>query len=235
MTIVDLEGLGKLAREKNILSVVDNTFCSPYLVKPIKLGIDIAIHSATKYLGGHSDILAGCATYASKELCDKVYYHLRLFGGILSPFDAYLLERGVKTLALRMDAHCKNAMAIAKFLEGHPKIERVLYPGLTSHPHHELASKLYENGQFGGMMAFDVLGGVAAGAKFVEALKVIHLAVSLGGVESLISHPATMTHRHVPTDDRRRSGISDGMMRFSVGVEHVNDLIADIAQALDKI
>jgi cystathionine beta-lyase/cystathionine gamma-synthase len=235
LTVLDVAAFGQLGKDSKVLTVVDNTFCSPYLVKPLKLNIDVVIHSATKYLGGHSDVLAGCATYAAKEVCDKVYYHMRLFGGVLSPFDAFLLERGVKTLPLRMDAHCKNALKLAQFLESHPKIERVLYPGLVSHPHHELAKKLYEHGQFGGMMAFDVKGGVDAGARFVESLKVIHLAVSLGGVESLISHPATMTHRHVPAEDRRRSGISDGMMRFSVGVENLDDLIADLTNALEKV
>lgn len=215
--------------------MIDNTFCSPYLVKPITLGVDISLHSATKYLGGHSDVLSGCVTCANKELFDKIYYYQRLFGGVLSPFDAFLLERGVKTLALRMEAHCRNALKIAQFLEAHPKISSVIYPGLESHPHHELAKRLYQRNGFGGMMAFDVKGSVEGGRKFVESLKLIHLAVSLGGVESLISHPATMTHRHVPTEDRRRSGISDGMMRFSVGVENVDDLIADITQALEQV
>jgi len=215
------------------LTVVDGTFASPYNQIPIKLGVDISIHSATKYLGGHADLLAGVATTSTKEQWKAIWQHLKLFGGVLSPFDAFLLGRGVKTLSLRMQSHNQNALTIAEFLEKHPKVERVYYPGLKSHKQHDMAKKQMKG--FSGMIAFEIKGGVEAGRTLIESVRVINLAVSLGGVESLIEHAATMTHTMVPREKRIEAGITDGLIRFSVGCENAVDLMDDLAQALDKI
>jgi len=228
-----LEGFAKLGREFGILTVVDSTFGSPYNQQPIKLGIDVSLHSATKYLGGHSDVLAGVVTSRTESIHNAIYDKHKLVGGCLSPFDAYLLERGVKTLALRVERHNANALKIAQHLEKHPKIERVWYPGLPSHPQHALGKKQMKG--FGGMLAFEVKGGETAGKTFVESVRLILLAVSLGGVESLVEHAASMTHSTVPREDRLKAGITDGLIRMSVGIEDADDIIADLNQALEKV
>lgn len=187
-----------------------------------------------EYLGGHSDILAGTATFRSNDLFQKTYIRQRFLGGVLSPFDSFLLGRGIKTLSLRMEAHSRNALKIAQYLENHPKISFVYYPGLPSHKDHELAKKYLKKG-YGGMISFEVKSGLEGGKKFVESLKLINLAVSLGGVESLISQPATMTHVGVSKEKREEIGITDGFIRFSVGIENPDDIIKDIEQALSKI
>jgi len=231
--VTDLEHFGKIGNQYNVITVVDGTFGSPWNQQPLKLGINISIHSATKYLGGHSDILAGVFTVRRNEDAVKLRDQWRILGGILSPMDAFLLERGIKTLGVRMKVHNENAQVIAEFLEKHPKVEKVLYPGLPSHPHHNIAKKFMSG--FGGMIAFELRGGVEAGKKFVETVRLITLAVSLGGVESLVEHSASMTHANVPRDVRLAGGITDGLIRLSVGIEDVRDLLEDIQQALDQI
>lgn len=232
--VIDLAELGKLAREHNALTVVDSTFASPINQNPIKdFGIDVVIHSCTKFLGGHSDILAGSATVKNRELEDKVWQARKLFGGVLSPFDCFLLARGIKTLDLRVQRQNENALYLAQALEKHPKVERVFYPGLPSHPAHAVAKKQMRG--FGGMISFEVKGGTEAGKKVAEAVRLITLAVSLGGVESLICHAATTTHVMVPREIRLKGGITDGLIRFSVGIEDKDDLLRDLQQALDQI
>jgi methionine-gamma-lyase len=233
MSILDLSELGKIGKENSILTLVDSTFGSPYNQQPINLGVDVVLHSATKYLGGHSDIIAGSITSSSKEIHSRIFQTLKLFGGTLSPFDSFLLSRGIKTLGIRMERHNQNALLVAKFLENHEKVKRVYYPGLDSHPQHEIAKKQMRG--FGGMIAFEVHGGAAEGQKVIENLDLITLAVSLGGVESLIEQAATMTHTMVPRDDRLKSGITDGLIRFSVGLESANDLIDDLSSGLNQI
>ncbi len=231
MRITDLEELGKIAQKANCISMTDSTFASPINQNPLTFGINIVLHSATKYLGGHSDLIAGTISVDSEDLYEKCYHTYRLLGGTLSAFDSYLLIRGLKTLDVRMKQHNKNALNIARHLENHPSVAQVHYPGIISHPHHELAKRQMKG--YGGMLSFEVKGGIEAGRKMVESLKLINLAVSLGGVESLIEHPATMTHSMVPKETREKAGITDGLIRFSVGIEDVDDLIKDINQALE--
>ncbi|XP_052061814.1 L-methionine gamma-lyase-like [Mytilus californianus] len=235
MAILDLEEFGKLGKSRNILTMVDNTFASPYLQPVIKYGIDISMHSCTKYLGGHSDLIAGSLTFSSVELWQTTIRYQTTLGASLSPHDASLLLRGIKTLPLRMERHSSNAMKVAKYLEKHPKINYVLYPGLESHPHHQIAKKQMKS--FSGMMSVEAKGGLGGGRILAENLRIVQLAVSLGGVESLIQHPATMTHGPMlmSDEDRRSGGITDGMVRISIGIEDPDDLIADFKQALDKI
>lgn len=230
LSCTDLKELGKLGKLKNIPTCVDSTFASPYNTNPIDLGIDIVIHSCTKYLGGHSDIIAGSITSNCEEYHKKIYQTLKLFGGILSPFDSFLLARGIKTLDVRMERHNKNAMELAKYLSKHRNIEKVFYPGLEIHPDHKVAKKQMKG--FGGMISFEVSGGEENGKKLIENLKLIHLAVSLGGVESLIEQASTMTHTMVKREDRIEVGITDGLIRFSVGLEDVEDLKKDLDKAL---
>lgn len=237
MSILDVELFGALSlMHPSITTMVDCTFASPYLVKPITFGTDIVLHSCTKYLGGHSDIVGGAVSYRTKELGKKLSHYRILMGGCMSPFDAFLLHRGIKTLAVRMDRQCDSAMQIAQLLSVHPKIARVYYAGLPAHPDHSLA-KRQMGGKYSGMIAFELQGGLEDGIKFVESLKVVVLAVSLGGVESLVCHPASMTHcdHYVSPEAKEASGITDALIRLSVGLEDVKDLIADIAQALEKI
>lgn len=233
ISCTDLKELSKLGKLKNITTCVDSTFASPYNTNPIDFGIDIVIHSCTKYLGGHSDIIAGSVTSNSEEHHKKIYQTLKLFGGILSPFDSFLLARGIKTLDVRMERHNKNALEIAKFLSKHKNIENVFYPGLESHKDHKIAKKQMKG--FGGMISFEVKGRAETGRKLIENLKVIHLAVSLGGVESLIEQASTMTHTMVKREDRLEAGITDGLIRFSVGLEDVEDLKQDLEQGLNKL
>ena len=232
LKIADLEKIAKFAHENNILSVCDNTFASSYIQKPLNHGIDIVLHSATKYLGGHSDLIAGVLVVGKddSELIKKLSNIHNSLGPITSTFDSYLILRSLKTLSLRMERHSKNALTLAKELTEHKKIDNVIYPGLESHPQHELAKKQM-NG-FGGIISIELSGGLNASKTFLEKTKVFSLAESLGGVESLIEHPALMTHASVPENIRKEIGISDGLIRLSVGIESIEDLIDDLNQAL---
>ncbi|MGI5859002.1 MAG: methionine gamma-lyase [Tepidanaerobacteraceae bacterium] len=233
MKLVDLKGTAEIAHNHGARLIVDNTFMSPYLQRPIEHGADVVVHSATKYIGGHGDVIAGLII-SSKELIDNMRIpYLKDFGGVLSPFDAWLLLRGLKTLGVRMDRHCANAQKVAEYLEKHPLIDEVHYPGLPSHPQHELAIKQI-NG-FGGMMSFELKGGLEAGKVLMNSVKMISLAVSLGCVDSLIQHPASMTHSPVPREERLKAGITDGQVRLSVGIEDIEDIIADLDQALKEV
>ncbi|MHA2502560.1 MAG: trans-sulfuration enzyme family protein [Candidatus Kariarchaeaceae archaeon] len=233
MTICDLDGLGSISAETGITSMVDSTFGSPYNQLPISHGVNVVIHSATKYLGGHSDIIAGSVTVDNESSEKKVFQMLKLLGGVQSPFDAFLLTRGMKSLAVRMRQHNENAQAIAEYLAGHDKIQAVHYPGLENHPQHALATAQMRG--YGGMLSFDVKGGVDAGKSVIENLKIINHAVSLGGVESLIVHAPSTTHTMVAREARLQAGITDGLIRFSVGIETLEDLIEDLDQALSGL
>ncbi len=234
LRLVDLAAITKIARQHNILAVCDNTFATPYLQTPLDFGFDIVMHSATKYLNGHSDMVGGVAVIGDNdELIEQMAFLQNSVGSIAGPFDAFLAMRGLKTLALRMRQHCQSAMQIAEFLEGHEKVDKVYYPGLASHPQHELA-KTQMNG-FGGMVSAVLKGGLSESTKFLENCHLFALAESLGGVESLIEHPAIMTHASVPEDQRAQLGIDDSLVRLSVGVEDTEDLIAELEQALSLI
>ena len=233
LKITDLEKIANFAKEKKILSVCDNTFASTYIQKPLNFGIDIVLHSATKYLGGHSDLIAGVLVIGrdDKNLLEKMANIQNSLGPITSTFDSYLILRSLKTLPIRMERHSKNALLIANELINHEKIENVIYPGLESHPQHQLAKKQM-NG-FGGIISIELSGGLEASKTFLEKTKIFSLAESLGGVESLIEHPALMTHASLPAEIRDKIGITDGLIRLSVGIESVEDLIDDIHQALN--
>jgi cystathionine beta-lyase/cystathionine gamma-synthase len=231
LKLVDLSMVAEVARAKGILTVADNTFASPWVQRPLEHGFDIVVHSATKYLNGHSDLVGGVAVTADAELAEKLGFLQNAIGSVPSAFDSFLVTRGLKTLALRMQRHCENALAIARWLEKHPKIERVFYPGLASHPQHALAKKQMPAG-FGGMVSATLKGGEKAALKFLERCRIFTLAESLGGVESLIEHPAIMTHASVPEEVRDEIGISAALVRLSVGVEDIEDLVADLDQAL---
>ncbi len=230
LKLVDLAMVAEVARAKGILAVADNTFASPWVQRPLEHGFDIVVHSATKYLNGHSDLIGGVAVTANAELGEKLAFLQNAIGSVPSAFDCFLVTRGLKTLALRMQRHCENALAIAQWLEGHAKIERVFYPGLKSHPQRALAKRQMAAG--GGMVSAIVKGGEKAALRFLERCEIFTLAESLGGVESLIEHPAIMTHASVPAEVRDEIGISGALVRLSVGVEDVEDLIADLEQAL---
>jgi cystathionine beta-lyase/cystathionine gamma-synthase len=232
MIVTDLAAVGRLARERNVTLVVDNTFLSPYLQQPISFGAHIVVHSMTKYLNGHSDCTGGAVVLTRPEDAEKIYFVQRSAGAGLAPMDCFLVSRGVKTLAVRMERHDSNGMAVAKFLESHRKVKHVIYPGLLSHPQHEIAKRQQRG--FGAMISFD-LGSLDAARKLLNHVRICSLAESLGGVETLISHPALMTHASVPPEVRKEIGISDGLVRISVGIEDVEDLIADLDQALGKI
>ena len=231
LKLVDLSMVAEVARAKGILTVADNTFASPWVQRPLEHGFDIVVHSATKYLNGHSDLVGGVAVTADAELAEKLGFLQNAIGSVPSAFDCFLVTRGLKTLALRMQRHCENALAIARWLEKHPKVERVFYPGLASHPQHALAKKQMAAG-FGGMVSATLKGGEKAALRFLERCRIFTLAESLGGVESLIEHPAIMTHASVPEEVRDEIGISAALVRLSVGVEDVEDLVADLDQAL---
>ena len=233
LKIADLKKIGNFAKDKNILSVCDNTFASSYIQKPLNFGIDIVLHSATKYLGGHSDLIAGVLVIGKEDkgLIDRMSNIHNSLGPITSTFDSYLILRSLKTLSLRMERHCKNALLLAKELTNHKKIDNVIYPGLDSHPQHELAKKQM-NG-FGGIISIEISGGLDASREFLEKTKIFSLAESLGGVESLIEHPALMTHASISEEVREKIGISDGLIRLSVGIESIEDLIDDLNQALN--
>ena len=235
LKLVDLPAIAEFAKDNNIISVCDNTFCSPYIQKPLDFGIDIVVHSATKYLNGHSDVVGGVVVCGEdrEDLSDKIFYLSNSVGGILSPFDSFLLLRSLKTLPVRMDRHCDSALRLSKFLENHTAIKKVIYPGLTSHPQHDVAKKQMH--KFGGMISAVLKGGLNASKTFLENTKIFSLAESLGGVESLIEHPAIMTHASVPQKVREQIGIEDGLVRFSVGIETYEDLEKDLDQALKAI
>ena len=231
LKLVDLNAVAQIGRQRGILTVCDNTFATPWVQRPLELGCDVVMHSATKYLNGHSDMVGGVLVVGDRpELAERLYYLQNAVGGVQGPFDSFLALRGLKTLALRMARHCTNAAAIAAFLEGHPKVERVYYPGLDSHPQHALARQQMHG--FGGMVTAVLKGGLDEARRFLERVEIFALAESLGGVESLIEHPAIMTHASIPADKRAELGISDGLVRLSVGVEDEADLIADLTQAL---
>lgn len=233
MKIADIQAICETVKDKGILVAVDNTFASPYLQTPLDLGADISMHSATKYLNGHSDVVAGALIVKNKELAEKIHFQQFAGGGVLGPQDSYLVLRGIKTLHLRMQKHCENGERIARFLNEHPKINQVFYPGLIHHPGYEIAKKQMSN--FGGMVSFNFKSGEKSEAvRFLESLKVFTLAESLGGVESLANHPATMTHASIPSDIRLKNGVSDDLVRLSVGVEDIEDLLIDLEQALNK-
>ena len=230
MSLTDLTAVADLARDRDIITVTDNTFASPFNQRPLSLGIDLVLHSATKYLGGHSDLVAGVIA-GSKERIDKLWHEHVMFGGVLHPFDAWLLERGLKTFGLRMAQHNANGLAVAQFLAEHSAVAEVYYPGLPSHPQHGLACRQMTGG-FGGMVCFDLCGGREAGYQLLKRLKLITLAVSLGGVHSLITHPASTISAVQSDEEIAASGVKPGLVRFSVGLEDSADLIADLEQAL---
>ena len=230
MKLVDITAVTALAKEKDNLIADDNTFATPYLQRLFDLGADIVMHSATKYLGGHSDVIAGALVANTPELGEKLHFIQFASGGILGPHDSYLVLRGIKTLALRVQRHSENGMAVAKYLESHPAVDQVIYPGLESHPQHDLAKKQMKD--FGGMVSFTFKSGKKEDAiKFLEKVKVFTLAESLGGVESLANHPALMTHASIPAEKRAELGITDDLVRLSVGIEDEADLIADFEKA----
>ena len=232
LKIVDLKKIAKFAKENNLISVCDNTFCSPYIQNPLELGFDIVVHSATKYLNGHSDLIGGivvCSNHKT-ELAEQILYLQNAIGSIMNPFDSFLLLRSLKTLAGRMERHCENTMQIASFLDSHEAIEKVIYPGLQSHPQHDLAKKQMKH--YGGMLTLILKGGLDSARLFLERTEIFSLAESLGGVESLIEHPAIMTHASIPPDVREEIGITDGLVRLSVGIESLDDLIQDLKVAL---
>jgi cystathionine gamma-lyase len=230
LKIVDIPAMARIAHDAGALLVVDNTFATPYFQQPLALGADIVVHSATKYMGGHSDLVAGVAALNDAELHTTMKYHQNAMGGIPGPFDSWLLLRGLKTLSLRMDRHASNAMAVARFLEDHSGVQRVLYPGLASHPQHELAARQMSG--FSGIVSIDLAGGEPAARAFLKRSKLFTIAESLGGVESLADHPAIMTHASVPKEIREAAGVSDGLIRLSVGIEDEADLLTDLEEAL---
>ena len=230
LKIVDLEYISKVAKKYNIITVADNTFCSPYIQRPIELGFDIVVHSATKFLNGHSDMVGGIVVCSSEEQAEEIAYLQNSVGAVQGPFDAFFALRGLKTLSLRMERHCSNALKVAEFLEQKKVISKVYYPGLKNHEGYEVAKKQM-NG-FGGIVTCVLSGGLEKARRFLETCQIFQLAESLGGVESLIEHPAIMTHASVPQEVRRDLGIEDGLIRLSVGVEHIDDLINDLERAI---
>ncbi|MNZ88986.1 MULTISPECIES: cystathionine gamma-synthase [Pseudomonas] len=233
LRLTDLVAVADICRQRGILCVADNTFASPWVQRPLELGFDIVLHSTTKYLNGHSDVIGGIAVVGNPELAERLGFLQNAVGAIAGPFDAFLTLRGVKTLALRMERHCSNALELAHWLERQPQVARVYYPGLVSHPQHGLARRQMHG--FGGMISLDLNSDLAGARRFLESVRIFALAESLGGVESLIEHPAIMTHASIPAETRAQLGIGDALVRLSVGVEDVEDLRADLAQALARI
>ncbi len=230
LKILDIQKLSELSHARSALVLVDNTFCSPYLQQPLQLGADLVLHSTTKYLGGHSDVVGGFVGTSNDEVAQAIRFNQNSMGGVPAPLDCFLALRGTKTLAVRMDRHCENAQKIAEFLAGHCQVEKVIYPGLKNHLQYEIASRQMKN--FGGMISFVVKGGLAKAKAVLENVKIFSLAESLGGVESLIEHPAIMTHASVPAENRKKLGIVDGLIRISVGIENEIDLVEDLKMAL---
>ncbi|NOX38351.1 MAG: PLP-dependent transferase [Calditrichaeota bacterium] len=233
MKLCDIQAIAQLAHERNLIVVVDNTFASPYFQQPLKLGADIVVHSTTKYLNGHSDSVGGAIMLSDERMYEKIKFVQNAAGAILSPFDSFLVLRGTKTLAVRMRQHEHNALAIAHFLEKHPRVKRVYYPGLESHPQHDLARRQMTG--FGGMLSFELDGDLSRAKKFVESLRYFAVAESLGGVESLIELPALMTHASVPKEEREKIGLTDGLIRISVGIENTEDLLEDLTAAFKLV
>jgi cystathionine beta-lyase len=232
LNIIDIKAVSVIAREHNILLAVDNTFATPYLQLPLDLGADIVMHSVTKYIGGHSDVVMGALIVKDKELAEKLYFIQNASGAVCGPQDSFLALRGIKTLHVRMQRHCENGRAVAEFLASHPKIEKVYWPGFETHPNHDIAKTQMKD--FGGMLSFTTKGNNYAEAiKIVEKLQLFTLAESLGGVESLSGHPASMTHASIPKEEREKSGVVDSLIRLSVGIEDIEDLINDLKQALN--
>lgn len=233
LNVLDIEAVSKKAKAAGAMMVVDNTFATPYLQRPLDLGADVVMHSGTKYLGGHSDVVLGLLATADKDIAEKMHFIQNASGAILGPMDSFIALRGIKTLHVRMDRHCENGAAVAHFLAAHPAVGQVFWPGLEGHNGHEVAKRQMK--KFGGMVSFTVKNeGFEKTAEVVSALKVITLAESLGGVESLACHPASMTHASIPKKEREKVGVTDNLIRLSVGIEHVDDLLADLEQALDK-
>jgi cystathionine beta-lyase/cystathionine gamma-synthase len=230
LKLVDLERVAAFAKAHGLLAVADNTFATPWIQRPLDFGFDIALHSATKYLNGHSDAIGGIVVARDPMLCERLTFLQNAIGSVPGPFDCFLIQRGIKTLAVRMRQHCENAQAVAEWLERHPRVERVIYPGLPSHPQHELARRQMRG--FGGIISVVLKGGLAEARRFLERCRIFALAESLGGVESLIEHPAIMTHASLGPELRQELGIGDNLVRLSVGIEAVDDLIADLAAAL---
>ncbi|MBR4509156.1 MAG: aminotransferase class V-fold PLP-dependent enzyme [Ruminococcus sp.] len=231
MTVTDIKAVAEVSHKHGLLVIVDNTFMTPYLQKPLALGADIVVHSATKYLGGHSDVVSGLAVISTKELAEKIAFIQNSTGGVLGPFDSYLLIRGIKTLAVRMDRHVSNAEKVADFLTAHKAVKNVYYPGLESSQGYDINRRQAKNG--GAMISFELNEGYDINT-FFESLELVSLAESLGGVESLVCHPATMTHASIPADIRKKVGITDGLIRLSVGIENIEDILEDITQAIAK-
>lgn len=231
MNIIDIEACSKIAKKHKLLLAVDNTFATPYLQQPLEMGADIVMHSATKYLGGHSDVVMGALIVNDDTLAEQLYFIQNASGAVCGPQDSFLVLRGIKTLHIRMQRHCENGAIVAKFLSTHPKVDKVYWPGLPSHPNHEIAKKQMKD--FGGMISFTIKGNkLESAVEVVEKLKIFTLAESLGGVESLAGHPASMTHASIPKDEREKTGVVDSLIRLSVGIEDAEDLIEDLEQAL---
>lgn len=233
LSLIDIAEVARAARHRGALTVVDNTFASPYFQQPLALGADIIVHSTTKYIGGHSDLIGGAVLTSDEAVRERLKFHENAAGAVPSPFDCWLTLRGVKTLAVRMSEHERNALAVAEWLESQPAVERAYYPGLNSHPQHELA--LRQMSGFSGMVSLRLARGLSSAKAFVDSLRLFSLAESLGGVESLACHPASMTHASIPAEERAKRGVDDGLIRLSVGIEAVEDLIADLALALDAV
>lgn len=232
LKIIDIEAVAAIAKKRGVHLAVDNTFMTPYFQRPLDLGADLVMHSMTKYLNGHSDVVMGALITSDTELYEQLKFLQNAVGAVPSPFDCFLVLRGLKTLAVRMQRHQENAFDVANLLEGHPAVARVMYPGLRSHAGHEIAKRQMRG--YGGMVSFELAGGLPAARAFVKGLKVFALAESLGGVESLCDHPAIMTHASVPPEVRARLGVTDGLLRLSVGIESADDLISDLSDALDR-
>jgi cystathionine gamma-lyase len=233
LKLIDIAAIAAMAKKRGVISIVDNTFMSSYFQKPLSLGADVVVHSITKYMNGHSDVVGGVLVTSNDALYTQLKFLQNAVGAVPAPMDCFLVMRGLKTLHVRMERHAENAMEIAKYLEKHPKVERVVYPGLESHPQHQLARKQMTG--FGGMITFFIKGGLPQARTFLENVKLFTLAESLGGVESLIEHPAIMTHASVPAESRKALGIHDNLVRVSVGIEDLADLKADLEQALSKV
>ncbi len=233
LKVTDLELAASIAREHGLLSAVDSTFATPYLLRPLELGIDLVVHSTTKYLSGHNQLIGGVVVTNRQDLYEQLKFVQKSVGAVSSPFDCWLTLLGIKTLPLRMDRHSENGLAVARYLEAHPKVKKVIYPGLPSHPQHEVARRQMKS--FGGMITFELVGDVQTGINFMNAVKLCSLAESLGSVETMITHPASMTHTSVPREERYARGLTDSLVRLSAGIEDVEDIIADLAQALDRV
>jgi len=230
LTLSDIAKLSEMAHERGAVVAVDNTFASPYFQNPLSLGADIVVHSTTKYMGGHSDVIGGAVATSNEEFHERIRFYQNAAGAVPGPFDTWIVLRGLKTLAVRMRQHEENALAVAEFLQDHPEVDRVYYPGLSDHPQHELAKRQMSG--FSGIVSFTLKGGAEAAYAAVQKTRVFHFAESLGGVESLVTHPATMTHAAIPREQREARGVTDGLMRLSVGIEDKEDLISDLDQAI---